>query len=240
MAGVANLSGGEAEVPEIYCSNAGLLAIVGNRPFVSSAIGGTMSDAGFGITDHNFDVTWQHLNEQRPSIECAVIDVSGDPVAAAEVCVALRRSAGRELSLILLITGDTEIASVTMTAMVECRPAGVLGPGTTTNEMVDVVRLVLRGQIVYHLDRALNTGDLVSQVWRDANSTPVPVLTDEDKRYLRLIAQGMPDCRIAERLFVSEATVRRRVSVLRRRTGTGSRTELAAWCGAFGLYQTRP
>ena len=52
-----------------------------------------------------------------------------------------------------------------------------------------------------------------------------------------MIAAGLSDSEISARLYISEATVRRRTVCLRQKTRTTNRAELAAWGGAQGYYQ---
>jgi DNA-binding NarL/FixJ family response regulator len=55
--------------------------------------------------------------------------------------------------------------------------------------------------------------------------TPLPELTDREREVLRLVADGLTNAAIAERLFVSPKTVRNHVSNILMKLHVGSRSE---------------
>ena len=69
----------------------------------------------------------------------------------------------------------------------------------TQQELMDAVNTVMKGKTFM--------SDEVSQVMRKSNSLTVPVLTRREKEVLELIAEGMTNNEIAEKIFVSASTV---------------------------------
>jgi DNA-binding CsgD family transcriptional regulator len=75
---------------------------------------------------------------------------------------------------------------------------------------------------------------------RHANLTGAPgtgQLHLDDSRLLEFVAQGLSDDCIGDLLHLSGRAVRKHLVRLRRALDVGSREELAAWAGAYGLYQ---
>jgi DNA-binding CsgD family transcriptional regulator/pimeloyl-ACP methyl ester carboxylesterase len=68
-----------------------------------------------------------------------------------------------------------------------------------------------------------------------AHRNPAPTLTAREREVLRLVAQGLNDAGIAERLVVSAHTVHRHVANIRNRLGQPSRAAAAAHAARHGL-----
>jgi LuxR family maltose regulon positive regulatory protein len=66
---------------------------------------------------------------------------------------------------------------------------------------------------------------------------PLPELTPREREVLRLLAEGLTNRQIAERLVVSEHTVHRHVSNVLRKLDLPSRTAAAALAGRAGLLE---
>ena len=61
------------------------------------------------------------------------------------------------------------------------------------------------------------------------------VLTPRELDVLELVAQGLSNSDIAQRLFLSEHTVHRHLANILRKVNVSSRTEAAAWGVRAGL-----
>jgi DNA-binding NarL/FixJ family response regulator len=73
----------------------------------------------------------------------------------------------------------------------------------------------LEGRVQVRLTRAPDDS------WRDG-------LTRREEQVLRLVAEGLTNAQVAERLFVAEGTVKSHVKSLMRKLGTATRSEAAA------------
>ncbi|HEU5152629.1 MAG TPA: response regulator transcription factor [Iamia sp.] len=100
--------------------------------------------------------------------------------------------------------------------------------------LVEAVRAAARGdalvspQITTRLLRQL--GGSPSR----AAAQPVEPLTDREEEALALVAQGLTNAEIGERLFVSASTVKTHVSNLHAKLGARNRVELAVWAWQTG------
>jgi DNA-binding NarL/FixJ family response regulator len=68
-----------------------------------------------------------------------------------------------------------------------------------------------------------------------ASALPFPELTDREREVLDLVAHGLPNGAIAQRLFLSEKTVRNRVSDVLTKLHAASRAEAVALARDAGL-----
>jgi DNA-binding NarL/FixJ family response regulator len=93
------------------------------------------------------------------------------------------------------------------------------------NDLVDGVRRVGRGESL--LDPSLTTR--VLERLRHPEPDELAGLTDQERRILDLIAEGMTNRQIGEQLFLAEKTVKNYVSNLLAKLGMSRRSEAAAY-----------
>ncbi|WZH51953.1 MAG: LuxR C-terminal-related transcriptional regulator [Nocardioides alkalitolerans] len=210
------------------------LLVLSNRPFIASTF--AEQAAARGLTSTRIVLGESPI---EPALVAAstwvVVDVCGDPAAAVRWCRALPPSTTH---LVLLITCERSVSKSALAQLLKCRPSGVLGAGLAPEELVSALEMIQCGHMIVQLDRAGETGRfLQSLLLRGAQTAAVPSLSADERELLAMVAQGLSDLEIARSSYVSEATVRRRVSALRKRTDTTRRVELAAWAGAHGYYE---
>ncbi len=108
--------------------------------------------------------------------------------------------------------------------------------------LVEAVRAAARGdalvspQITTRLLRRLSG----SAGARRAAVDPVEPLTEREEEALALVAQGLTNAEIGERLFVSLSTVKTHLGSLHTKLGARNRVELAAWAWQSGRMDASP
>jgi NarL family two-component system response regulator LiaR len=114
--------------------------------------------------------------------------------------------------------------------------AGALGyllKDSSPEELVRAIRQVHRGEPSLHPTIARK---LLQEIARPAELQPAPeALTDREMTVLRLIAQGLSNQEIADRISVSEPTVRTHVSRILGKLHLASRTQAALYAVREGL-----
>jgi DNA-binding NarL/FixJ family response regulator len=96
---------------------------------------------------------------------------------------------------------------------------GFLRKSADTAEVVAAVRSLLRGQGVF------DAGPVMVDVLRP-DEPRGPVLTERENQVLKLLAVGMSNREIGDRLLISEATVKFHVRNLRDKLEVRRRTEI--------------
>ena len=111
--------------------------------------------------------------------------------------------------------------------------AGYLLKDSSPDELVRAIRQVHRGEPSLHPTIARK---LLQEIARPAELQPAPeALTGREMAVLRLIAQGLSNQEIADRISVSEPTVRTHVSRILGKLHLASRTQAALYAVREGL-----
>ena len=102
------------------------------------------------------------------------------------------------------------------------------------DDLADAIRKASRGEAVLHprvAERVI--GEINGG--KGITFSPFTELTNREMEVLRLIARGMPNCDIAEDLFISENTVKGHVSNILSKLQLADRTQAAVYAWEQGL-----
>jgi two-component system, NarL family, response regulator DevR len=155
--------------------------------------------------------------------DVAILDVrlpDGDGVT---VCREIRSRMPQVACLMLTSFGDDE-------ALFDAIMAGAAGyvlKQIRGTDLVGAVRTIASGQSLLDPEAASR----VMRRMRDQaqRSDPLSGLTDQERRILELIGEGLTNRQIGERLFLAEKTVKNYVSSLFAKLGMERRTQAAAY-----------
>jgi DNA-binding NarL/FixJ family response regulator len=108
-------------------------------------------------------------------------------------------------------------------------------------EIVDGIRVVARGDALLAASVTRRLLARFVHVLPDPDATPpdVGLLTEREVEVLRLVASAFSNAEIAERLYLSEATVKTHVSAVLRKLGLRDRVQAAVYAYDVGLVQPR-
>ncbi|GIV65767.1 MAG: response regulator transcription factor [Chloroflexota bacterium] len=107
---------------------------------------------------------------------------------------------------------------------------------TKPTDLVDAIRKASRGEAVLHPRVAAR---LVQEVQgtRSESINPFSELSDREMEILRLIASGISNREIAEKLFISEKTVKSHVSNILSKLHLADRTQAAVYAWNQGIVR---
>lgn len=151
----------------------------------------------------------------------AILDVRLPDGDGVEVCREIRSKHPEIACLMLTSYADDEA----LFSAIMAGAAGYVLKQVRGTDLVDGVRRVGRGESL--LDPSLTTR--VLERLRHPEPDELAGLTDQERRILDLIAEGMTNRRIGEELFLAEKTVKNYVSNLLAKLGMSRRTEAAAY-----------
>lgn len=146
------------------------------------------------------------VRQWRPQVALVDVDGRSGLDAVKPVTAALPECA-------LVVLTEQETPAVVRDAL-GCQARGVVGTGVAQAELAELIREVSGGGRV--IDPALALATLA------AADNP---LTERELEVLRLAALGVPTREMARKLFLSEGTIRNRMSAAVRKTGSRNRLE---------------
>ena len=157
----------------------------------------------------------------RPDV--ALLDVrlpDGDGIT---VCREVRSALPETACLMLTAYGDDQA----LLGAIMAGAAGYVSKRTCGTDLVSALRAVASGRSV--LDPSASRLVMARLRERAATSDPVAALSDQEKRVLDLIGEGLTNRQIAERMFLAEKTAKNYVSSLLTKLGMQRRAQAAAF-----------
>jgi DNA-binding NarL/FixJ family response regulator len=115
---------------------------------------------------------------------------------------------------------------------------GYLLKGSEGEGTLRAIRIVAQGGTIFSPGIAGRVMDFFAGVSKQAHAEPFPELTPRERQVLALIAQGLTNAAIAERLGSSSKTVRNQVSEVYSKLQVAGRQEAAARAREVGLGST--
>ena len=140
------------------------------------------------------------------------------------------RERGSDVRVIVFTVFDTDERIL---RAVRAGARGYLLKGAPRGELFQAVRVVHAGG---SLLQPLVASKLLAHVRQERHAVPGPeALTQREQEVLHLLAQGLQNKEIAQKLSISERTVKFHVSAMLRKLDAGNRTEAVAHARARGV-----
>jgi len=166
--------------------------------------------------------------------EVAVLDVRLPDGDGVEVCREIRSRHPEIKCLMLTSFADDEALFQAIMA----GASGYLLKQLKGSDIVDAVRRVAAGQSL--LDPAVTSRVLERLRQPPEEDEAIARLTDQERRILELIAEGLTNRQIAERIHLAEKTVKNYVSNVLSKLGMERRTQAAVYAARLTGDQHRP
>ena len=162
----------------------------------------------------------------------AVLDVRLPDGDGVEVCREIR-SRHPEIACIMLTSVADDDA---VYAAIMAGAAGYMLKQVRGTELVDCIRRVAAGASL--LDPSVTTRVLERLRHRD-DKDELGSLTDQERNILDLVAEGLTNRQIGERMFLAEKTVKNYVSNILAKLGMSRRTEAAVYAAKLADRRAR-
>lgn len=156
----------------------------------------------------------------RPDV--AVVDVRLPDGGGVDLCRRLRSLPDGPRCLVLTAFDDEEA----LVGAIMAGASGYLLKQVRGQDLVNAVREVAAGRSL--LDPH-TTARVLDRMRRPAEVDVLDALTEQERRVLELIGEGLTNRQIAERLFLAEKTVKNYVTAVLAKLGMERRTQAAAW-----------
>ena len=166
----------------------------------------------------------------RPDV--AVLDVrlpDGDGIS---VCREIRSKLPETACLMLTSYGDDQA----LLGAIMAGAAGYVLKQTCGSDLVSAIRTVAAGRSTLDAHATQRVMDRLRD--RMAAVDPLSALSDQEKRVLDLVKEGLTNRQIAERMFLADKTVKNYVSSLLNKLGMQRRTQAAAFAARLAEKAT--
>jgi DNA-binding NarL/FixJ family response regulator len=157
----------------------------------------------------------------RPDV--AVLDARLPDGSGIDVCREIR-STNPEIAALILTSYDDDEA---LFSAIMAGAAGYVLKQIRGTDLVDAVRRVAAGQSL--LDPAVTQQVLDRLRAGPPQDAALAPLTDQERRVLELIGEGLTNRQIGERMFLAEKTIKNYVSALLGKLGMERRTQAAVF-----------
>lgn len=175
--------------------------------------------------------TVERLVKEGKAPHVIVMDVRMSGGSGIDACRAIRASYP-DIQVIML-TSYTDDEAVYASVMAGA--AGYVLKQVGSDDLVKAIRTVYSGGAL--LDPATTQRVLERMRQKDPLGDLPEPLTDQERRLLQLIAEGMTNKEIAKEVFLGEKTVRNYVSNILSKLGLANRAEAAAFAVRHGLVR---
>jgi DNA-binding NarL/FixJ family response regulator len=166
----------------------------------------------------------------RPDV--VLMDVRmGAGVDGIEACRAVKSELPESAVVILTSFGSDEA----VLAAIMAGASGFLVKNTGRRELLNAIRSVASGQSLLDNGTSAKVSARLAELAKDAPNALVRGLSDREREVLGLVARGLTNRQIAERLVISELTARNHVSHILEKLGMARRAEAAAFAAQLRL-----
>jgi DNA-binding NarL/FixJ family response regulator len=166
----------------------------------------------------------------RTSPDVVLMDLRMPDVGGLEATARIRVE--HPATAVIVLTMDSDDDSVF--AALRAGARGYLLKEADGLDIERAVTGVVRGEAVFGAGVAQRVLGVFAH-GRSSTANPFPELTPRELEMLELVAEGLDNTSISRRLFLSEKTVRNRVSTILSKLHAGSRAEMVALARDAGL-----
>ena len=173
--------------------------------------------------------------ERVPLLDPNVIlmDVRMEGMNGIEAC-RLIKSAHPEVSVLMLTSFGEEEAVM---SAIMAGASGYLLKNVSRADLLKAIRAAAGGQNLLDPSVTKTVMERLARLAAKEQERAVEMVSDREKEVLVLVAQGLTNREIAEKLVISENTARNHVSRILEKLGLARRSEAAAFAAKHGLLK---
>ena len=207
--------------------------IVDDAELFRAALAAAVKEAGFEVVATAADAMSAILLAKEHQPDLVLLDVLMPGMSGLEIVDTIV-SEVPGVGVVLLTSSESR---EDLLAAVKAGARGYLTKDTPLPRLVDALRLVEAGGAVTSPGMEAKLFEVVASLLRtrDVVALHKPTLTGREIEILGLVGRGLTSREIAERLFVSENTVKNHIRNVLDKTGLGSRHEAVRYAIRQGL-----
>ncbi len=190
----------------------------------------SMTDQGFDIVGEarDGDEAIRLAEELHP--EVILMDVTMPEVDGVEATRQIKIAFPEIAIVMLTMHADQEV----LAAAVRAGASGYLVKDCSTDEIANAIRTVVRGETVLSPQLAASMLEEVRRL-DDPGSDEERIITKREEEVLQLIADGCSTPEVAERLFISQKTVKNHLASIYQKLDARDRTQAVLQAVRMGI-----
>jgi DNA-binding NarL/FixJ family response regulator len=191
----------------------GRIVLAQPHELVLEALGGLLEDAGLSVVASCASLGGLHRWLRVHAADVVLLDEEFAPRSALGAIVERVRAAASDCRVVLLVSAvDPATARETVALEVD----GVVLKSASSQDVVAALRRVIAGDAIF-------PADWLAAAHRAELDRSLAPLSDRQREVLELLAEGLPNASIAERLYISKNTVKFHVATIYARLGVRNR-----------------
>ena len=169
--------------------------------------------------------------ELQPDV--VLLDIAMPDMDGVEICRRLKRSLPNAAVLMLSALDDEEEVTAALTA----GASGYVVKTVNHQRLVEGIRAIARGEMLLSPTVAARVVQQLARTRqeKERESDALQALTPREREVFRLVAQGCTNAEIAERLVLSEKTVKTHVRNISNKLNLGGKAEMRVLATQLGL-----
>ncbi len=205
------------------------IVVADDHPLFREGVAGTLqAEPDFAIVGQakTGEEAYALVGELLPDILLLDVNMPG----AGGVAAAQKIAAAWPVTRIIMLT-----VSEDQDDLMKVLKAGVRGyvlKGVSARELINVVRMVAQGDV--YISPAL-AGGILFEMTQNDEADPLNQLSDREREILKLVADGLTNREIGERLHLAEKTIKHYMTNVLQKLHVRSRVEAALLAQKHGL-----
>ncbi len=193
----------------------------------------SMEDLGFDVVGEAADGAEAVMLAERLSPDVVLMDVSMPNCDGVEACRQMKEISPNSKVVMLTMHIDQE----TLGAALRAGAIGYLVKDCTTDEIADAVRMAARGDTVLSPQLAATLLAEVRKMEQPRSAPEEPIITKREEEVLQLIADGCSTPEVAERMYISQKTVKNHLASIYQKLDARDRTQAVLQAMRMGIVK---
>ena len=191
----------------------------------------SMTEEGFDIVGEAQDGVEAVELAERLVPDVILMDVSMPNCNGVEACRQVKQRIQGTRVVMLTMHADKEV----LTDAIRAGASGYLVKDCSTDEIAEAVRMAAQGDTVLSPQLAKSMLDEVRRLDEKARAEDERVVTKREEEVLQLIADGCSTPEVAERLYISQKTVKNHLASIYQKLDARDRTQAVLQAVRMGI-----
>ncbi|CAB4762981.1 MAG: response regulator [Actinobacteria bacterium] len=191
----------------------------------------SMTESGFEVVGEACDGLEAVTMAEALKPDVILMDVTMPNCGGVEACRLLKSTGNKSKIVMLTMHADQEV----LTNAIRAGAIGYLTKDCSTNEIADSVRLAAEGDTVLSPHLARSMLDELRKLEPPQDADEERIVTRREEEVLQLIADGCSTPEVAERLFISQKTVKNHLASIYQKLDARDRTQAVLQAVRMGI-----